>query len=419
MTARSSGTQSQFPADFLWGTATAAHQIEGNNVNSDCWVLENVTPTIFREPSLDAANSLELWPVDLDLVKSIGLKAYRFSLEWARIEPEPDRFSNAMLDHYKAIIEGCRARGLVPIVTYNHFTVPKWFAARGGWLNADAPDLFARFCERSTRHFGDLISHAITLNEPNIALQLWATLPGLMARLGPVLGPMNAAAAKAVGSEQFEAANLMLLETAQATLPNMIAGHRAGRAAIKALQPSLPVGVSLAIADEQVGDCAEKRDAARETAYGAWLEAARGDDFVGVQNYGRNIWDAAGTRPVGSDAKTNDMGSEVHPPSLAGAVRYAHQASGCPVMVTEHGVGTHDDTIRAWLIPHALEGLKAVIDEGVPVLGYMHWSLLDNFEWIFGYEGQFGLCSFDRETFARKPKPSAAVLGAIAQRNGL
>ncbi len=408
-----------FPKGFLWGAATAAHQVEGNNTNSDTWVLEQVKPTIFSEPSGDAANSFELWPTDLNLVKSLGLNTYRFSLEWARIEPAQGQFSIAMLDHYKAMIAGCRARGLTPMVTYNHFTVPKWFAAQGAWSNPEAPELFARFCERATRHLGAEIGYATTLNEPNLALQLWATLPELMAPITVLLPPMLAAAAKAVGSDRFEASNLMLRETSQTTLPNMIAGHKAARAAIKSVRPDLPVGVSLAIADEQVGDSATKRDQIRAEAYEAWLEAAKGDDFIGVQNYARNVWDAAGKRPVAAGVKKNALGDEVYPASLAGAVRYAHQASGCPVMVTEHGVGSADDTIRAELIPAALTELKAAIDDGVPVLGYMHWSLIDNFEWIFGYGPKFGLCTLDRTTFKRTPKPSALVLSTIAKRNAV
>ena len=132
------GGSGAFPQGFLWGAATAAHQVEGNNLNSDVWLLENVKPTLFAERSGDACNSFELWETDLDLANSLNLNTYRFSIEWARIEPEPGRFSIAMLDHYKAIVEGCRARGLNPMVTFNHFTTPLWFAAKGGWANADA-----------------------------------------------------------------------------------------------------------------------------------------------------------------------------------------------------------------------------------------------------------------------------------------
>ncbi len=416
--AKGSGVAS-FPKGFLWGAATAAHQIEGNNVNSDSWVVEHLKPTMFRESSGDAANSLDLWPADLDLVKSLGLNTYRFSLEWARIEPAQGEFSLAMLDHYKAVIEGCRNRGLVPMVTFNHFTTPAWFAGLGGWSNPKSPDLFARFCERAARHLGAQIGYATTLNEPNLALMLWATMPEVIGRLDPIFAPLMAAAAKSIGTDRFEMSNLMPLETAMRTLPNMIAGHKAGRLAIKSARPDLPVGVSLAIADEQVGDSATKRDQVRADSYGAWLDAVRGDDFLGVQNYARNLWNATGKAPAPVNSVRNQNGEEVFAPSLAGVVRYAHQASGCKIIVTEHGVATTDDKIRADLIPAALKELKVAIDDGVPVMGYMHWSLIDNFEWIFGYGPKFGLATVDRETFKRTPKPSAFVLGRIAKRNAL
>lgn len=408
-----------FPADFRWGAATAAHQIEGNNSNSDSWVMENVKPTIFQQVSGDAANSFELWRTDLDLAKSLGLNTYRFGLEWARIEPEQGQFSRAMLDHYKAVVEGCRARGLTPMVTFNHFTVPRWFAGLGGWTNPRSPDLFARYCERAARHLGQHIGFATTLNEPNISLLLWATLEDLMTRISPMVSPMLAAAARSIGTDRFEAANIMTRETAAITMPNLLAGHKAGRLAIKSVRPELPVGVSLSMADEQIGNSQAKRDQVRQAAYGAWLDAVRNDDFLGVQNYDRNVWDDTGKRAAPAGTKVNYMGSEVYAPSLAGAVRYAHEMTGRPIMVTEHGVGTDDDTVRAALIPAALKELKAAMDSGVPVLGYMHWSLIDNFEWLFGYRPKFGLCSVNHETFERTPKPSAHVLGAIARRNAL
>lgn len=406
----------RFPQGFLWGASTAGHQVEGNNINSDCWVLENIKPTLFSEPSRDAANSLELWATDLDLAKAMGLNAYRFSLEWPRIEPEEGLFSLAMLDHYKAIIEGCRQRGLVPVVTFNHYTTPRWFAAKGGWTHAGSPALFARFCDRAARHLGAGIGHAITLNEPNIMNILRVVLPP------PVVDAQRAmleAAAKAMGVPKFAAGNAIDLDDLDVSTANLIAGHKAGRAAIKAVRPDLPVGASLSLFDDQAAGRNSMRDAMRAKLYGPWLEAVKGDDFLGVQNYERQVWTATGHLPAPAGAPVNYSGAEVYPPSLAGAVRYAHAVTGLPIFVTEHGVGTTDDTIRANLIPAALRELKLAMDGGVPVIGYCHWSLLDNFEWIFGYKVKFGLHSVDPVSFARTPKPSAAVYGAIARRNAL
>jgi len=173
------------------------------------------------------------------------------------------------------------------------------------------------------------------------------------------------------------------------------------------------------VLDDQASGKNSMRDKVRAELYGDWLEIAKGDDFIGVQNYERAVWNDKGRLPAPDGADRNWSGTEVWAPSLAGAVRYVHAATKVPVLVSEHGVGTDDDTLRARFIPAALEGLKQAIDDGVPVLGYMHWSLLDNYEWIFGYKPRFGLCSVDRTTFARTPKPSAAVLGGIAKRNSL
>jgi beta-glucosidase len=405
-----------FPKGFIWGAATAGHQIEGNNTNADSWVLENIKPSIYAEPSGDADNSFELWRADLDLVKAIGLNTYRFSLEWPRIEPVQGEFSRAMLRHYKAMIDGCRERGLIPVVTFNHYTAPIWFARQGGWTNPQAPMLFARFCETAAKALADGIGYALTLNEPNIMNVLKVVLPP-QAIAGQ--RAMLEAAARAHGTTKFAAGNAIDIDDIPVSTRNLIAGHKAARAAIKRVRPDLPVGVSLSMFDDQAVGAHSIRDAMRDTLYGPWLDAVKGDDFLGVQNYERMVWDDKGRVPVPADAVRGAAGAEIYPASLGACVRYAHQATGCPIMVTENGASVEDDSIRARYIPAALRGLKAVMDEGVPVLGYIHWSLLDNFEWIFGYKVHYGLASVDPVTFARTLKPSAAVYGNIARANAV
>lgn len=405
-----------FPKGFLWGAATAPHQIEGNNTASDLWLLENLQPTIFAEPSGDAANSLLLWEQDLDLARDIGLNCYRFGVEWARVEPEKGRFSQAMLGHYRRVLEGCRARGLAPIVTFSHFTAPRWFSAQGGWTNPESADLFARYCTRVTQALGDLAHSAITLNEPNILLILKPMLPQ---PVWDMQKRTNEAAAKHLGVEKFVCANVAGIDDLPALQKGLLAAHTAGRNAINAVRPDLPVGVSLAMLDDQAVGRNSIRDKIRAELYGAWLELAKADDFIGVQNYERAIWGDKGRLPAPEGSTVNWSGAEVWPGSLAGVVRYAHAATGRPVLISEHGVGTTDDAVRAAFIPASLEPLKVAMDEGVPVLGYCHWSLIDNFEWIFGYKPKFGLATVDPVTFARKPKPSAAIYGAIAKANAL
>ena len=406
-----------FPREFLWGASTAGHQVEGNNVVSDNWFLENIKPTIYSTPSGDAANSFALWPQDMDLARGMGLNSYRFSIEWARIEPEPGLFSIAMLDHYKRMIDGARERGLKPVVTFNHFTAPRWFSAMGGWTNSEGVQLFARFCDRAARHLAGGISHAITFNEPNILLVLRAII--LPPQVLDAQRAMLAEAARRSGTAKFTAANAANMEDLPAMQTNLVAAHKAGKAAIKAARGDLPVGLSLSMFDDQAVGRNSIRDAKRKELYGAWLDTARADDFLGVQNYERNMWSDKGKLPAPKGAQVNYSGAEVYAPSLAGSVRYAHEATGVPIFVTEHGVGTEDDSLRARFIPAALAELQKTIASGVPVIGYSHWSLLDNFEWIFGYRPKFGLHSVDPATFARIPKPSAAIYGAIARANAI
>ena len=411
-------TTYRFPDGFLWGAAGAGHQTEGNNSTSDTWFAELVEPTVFKEPSGQACNSYELWRTDVDLVADLGLNAYRFSVEWARIEPEEGRFVEEELEHYGAIIAACRERGLAPIVTLNHFTSPHWFAMRGGWLDEEAPELFARYCGRVVEAIGADIAYAVTMNEPNIApLLAWLGLPDSIADQERAT---LEAASRAAGVERYRLSNIVLPEEREAIAVGMSAGHTAAKAAIKAARPDLPVGLSIALFDDQVvGDDTSVRDRKRAEVYERWLNLARDDDFAGVQNYERARFDGNGALPPPEGSVLNQMGSDMYPASLANAVRYAYDATGVPVLVTEHGLAHSDDAFRGPFIAAALAELAQVLDDGVPVLGYIHWTLLDNFEWIFGYEFRYGLHAVDRETFTRSAKPSARMYGAIARANAV
>jgi len=402
-----------FPTGFLWGVAAAGHQSEGDNTSSDTWFAEHVTPSVFREPSGKACNGYELWREDVDLAAGMGLTAYRFSVEWARIEPTAGEFSEDALAHYEAIVDRCLERGMAPVVTFNHFTSPHWFAMQGSWLHPEAPALFARYCDRVTAAFGDRIAVAVTMNEPNLPrLLTWVAIPEFVRKLERAT--LEAASRKA-GVPTYRLSNVIVPEEMDAMADGMEAGHRAARLAIKTRFPQLRVGLSLAVVDDQVvGDDSSVRDRKRAEVYERWLLLAREDDFVGVQNYERAHYD--GVREVDAQGRPGEAGlfSGVDSRSLAGAVRYAHKVSGVPVFVTEHGIATADDARRAALIEMSLPTLLDAVEDGVPVLGYLHWSLMDNFEWIFGYGQQLGLHTVDRDTFARQPKPSAATYARIA-----
>ncbi|MEZ0165245.1 glycoside hydrolase family 1 protein [Kineococcus sp. LSe6-4] len=404
----------EFPEGFLWGVATAGHQTEGGNTAGDTWFLENVHPTLFREPSGPACRSYDRYEEDLDLAAGMGLNAYRFSVEWARVEPARGEVSTTALDHYERVVDAALARGLAPVVTFNHFTSPHWFSAAGSWLAPDAADRFADQVDRVVARFGDRIHTAVTLNEPNLEqlLQAGGKLPPAAEQLKV---DMLAAAARAAGTERYFSSNVIPAAFQDEFREAFTIAHRAGRAAAKARRADLPVGISLAVAHEVARPGGEaRRDARRAAVYDHWLRVAREDDFVGVQNYETLFHGPDGE--VVPDGARNGMGSVIDPGSLAGAVRYAHEVSGVPVLVTEHGLQTDDDAQRAAFLPATLDRLATEIDAGTPVLGYCHWTLLDNFEWIFGYGPKLGLVAVDRETFTRTPKPSATVYADCVRR---
>ena len=401
-------------APFLWGTATAAHQIEGNNVNSDFWLAEHVTPTLFREPSGDACDSYHRYGEDIALAAELGFNAHRFGIEWARIEPEPGRFSLAELDHYARVLETCHAHGLAPMVTLSHWTVPRWFAARGGFEQPDSPDLFARFAEQVAARLGPLMAAATTFNECNIG-----RLAGLLFRMDSpramaARDAMFAACARATGSERW--ANILFADLAKSEA-HQVEAHHCAVAALKAGPGDYPVGLTISMqAVEGVGE--NHRAAAVEAAlYGPWLDAAAPCDFVGVQTYTRLRVGPDGVLPPPDGAERTGAGYEFYPDALGATIRFAAKAMGKPIHVTENGIATDDDTRRVAYIDAALASLRAAQADGIDVRGYFHWSLLDNFEWIAGYAQRFGLVEVDRTTFRRTPKPSAIHLGRIAREN--
>ena len=400
-----------FPPKFLWGAATAAYQVEGNNINSDLWVLEYLQPSMFQEKSADACDHYHRYIEDIDTLAKLGLNSYRFSIEWARLEPEPGQYSLAERDHYRRMLAACRERGITPMVTLSHFTNPRWVAAQGGWDNPETVDRFVRFTEFSAKGLGDLMGAACTFNEPDIAqLLAWMTLD---IPVGAAAG-MMAMAAKKVGSDRFSCFIFVNPEKARA---NMIAAHRKAFDALKSGPGKFPVGVTLAMSDDQAAGPDSGRDRKRKEVYGLWLETARKDDFIGVQTYTRSRVGPDKDLPPEQGARLTQMGYEFYPEALEGTIRYAAAEARVPVIVTENGIATDDDTQRVEYIQRALAGVSNCLKDGIDVRGYYHWSFMDNWEWTFGYKPKFGLIAVDRTTFQRTVKPSAKLLGEIARAN--
>lgn len=386
-----------FPDGFRWGTATAAHQIEGGNWNNDWWRWEHTPGSGCLEPSGDACDSWNRWPEDVAILADLGFTDYRFSIEWSRIEPEDGEHANAALDHYARQCESLLEAGIDPVITFHHFTTPRWLADLGGWTNPETADRFAAFCERSAGRLAGVMRRACTINEPNIV----ATMGNLLGVFPPGVADRDA---RHRANEVF------------------VDAHRKAVDAVRSAAPGVPVGLTLSMDDYQAVDGGEsKRDHIRRGMEDVFLEATGGDDFVGVQTYSRARIGPEGRRPAEEGVPTLIMGYEYYPQALEATIRRAWEVTKgeVPILVTENGIGTDDDEQRSAYVRTALEGVLRAIDDGIDVRGYTCWSLLDNFEWLFGYGPRFGLVEVDRTTFTRTPKDSARWLGRVARANAL
>jgi beta-glucosidase len=397
-----------FPPAFLWGTATAAHQVEGGNVYNDNWVMEHVPGSSYVESSGDACDHYHRYREDIALLADLGFNLYRFSLEWSRIEPEEGEFSLAQLDHYRRMLATCHEHDITPMVTFHHFTSPRWLAAAGGWEAQDTPEKFARFCERAMSHLGDLLPLACTLNEVNIGTAMSAARTE----------PWFEAAARAVSSDTLRFTPFVYADS-KLGRETILAAHRRAVEAIKSGPGRCEVGLTLAMSDIQAGPSGEEMAAhMRRELQDVYLEETRGDDFIGVQTYSRQRFGPDG--PLGPEAgvELTQMAYEFWPEALEATIRYASAGTGLPVIVTENGIATGDDTRRIAYIERALRGVAACLRDGLDVRGYTYWSALDNFEWNAGYRPTFGLIAVDRRRQERMVKPSARWLGRIAQAHG-
>ncbi len=390
------------PEGWMWGVATAAHQIEGGNVNNDWWRFEHTPGTGTAESSGDATDSWNRWLEDLQLVKDMGLDAYRFSLEWSRIEPAEGEFSLVALEHYRLMMVAAHEMGLKNSVTFHHFTTPQWAADKGGWTNPEMAELFARYCDIAVQHLGDHIDIAATFNEPNI-----------VALLGYGIGV-------------FPPGHKDMSEAMTATRV-FVDAHKRAREVIKAGPGDFPVGLTLAVGDVVVhldGDpegeglrftgMPPADDEMSQLMSGAYFEVAKDDDYIGVQTYNTMHMSPEGVElPKPEHWRYTQMGWTFTPEALGHSVRQTAAATGVPVIVTENGVATTDDAERIEYYSRSLAALRAAMDDGVDVRGFFAWSLLDNFEWAEGYRPQFGLVAVDRLTFVRTPKPSSAWYAAL------
>ncbi|MGW0246209.1 glycoside hydrolase family 1 protein [Nocardia goodfellowii] len=399
---------STFSPGFLWGASTAPHQIEGNNLNSDWWARESLMPGM--QASGDACDSYHRFREDMMLLAEVGFNCYRFGIEWARIEPRPGQFSQAELAHYRRMIDTAVEFGLTPVITLQHFTVPRWFAEEGGWMGEHAVERFTRYVTMATSILGG-VEWVATMNEPNMQAMMITVQEAMRS------GRMNEWQSPTVDNDpQRIAANLPTptLEIGR----RMVEAHHAVRAVVRA-RTDARVGWTVANAALTAAPGNEaKLVEVRYAKEDLYLEGARGDDFIGVQSYSSQEVDANGVVPHPEHPDNTLTGTAYRPDALGMAVRHTWERTGLPILITENGIATGDDERRIAYTAEALRHLAAAIADGADVRGYLHWSLLDNYEWGH-WEPTFGLVAVDRFTFERIPKPSLAWLGAIARDNAV
>jgi len=371
-----------FPREFSWGTSTSAYQIEGGGSNTDWWRFERSEGTTAVEVCGDACDSWNRYEEDLDILSSLGLNSFRLSVEWARIEPEHGIFSSDALEHYRRVLEACHERNILPVVTLHHFTLPLWAADEGGFENPSIAQWMASYAKKVSESLGDLIGIACTINEPNI-----------VAIMGYLIGQFPP---QVTSWERFVKVN----ET-------MRACHVAMRDVLKEGPGTFPVGLPMSMQEyEAVSGFEDRLASFREEMEDKYLLALQGEDYVGVQCYTKLILGPDGI-VLDPEGETTDMGYLYWPQSVEYTVRRAAALTRAPIIVTENGIGTTDDAQRIRYLGEALEGIRALLNDGLDVRGYFQWSLLDNFEWSLGYRPQFGMVAVDRTTFTRTLKPSA------------
>jgi beta-glucosidase len=406
----------RFGRDFLWGTATSAYQVEGHCTNNNWYRFESAVDAQGRPRIRDgqkagvSADHWNLYKEDIQLMKALSLNAYRFSVEWSKVETEPGKYDKAVLDHYENIVDELKKNGIEPMITLHHFTDPLWFEDRGGFLQDDSPEIFAGFAEEVVGRLGPKVKLWATFNEP--------TVYAMMGYLTGVFPPA-----------------LKDAEKAGAVLGNLMRAHTAAYRRIKRVEPSAQVGLVAAIACYDPArpwhllDAMQARASYRNMAemhlrylvdgvFALSLSGARpvrfdsgtreAFDFFGLNYYTRIfrkfVFSGGGhAREVvkAPPERVTDMGWEIYPPGLYRALKMIAGYTSKPVYITENGLADDSDTKRAGFVEDHLRVLNRALAEGMNIRGYFYWSLLDNFEWAFGFTKRFGLYHVDFTSLKR------------------
>jgi beta-glucosidase len=407
-------TDRRFPPGFLWGTASAAHQVEGDNRNCDWWEFEQQPGRIANgDTSLVACDHYHRYKEDFALLRELNQNAHRLSIEWSRVEPSEGVFDARQIRHYRDVLGELREQGMTPMVTLHHFTSPLWFARRGGWVAPGSAHAFMPFVHRVVEELGDLVSIWCTINEPSI-----------YAGNGWIIG-------------EFPPGHHGDLAAVYRVTANMHQAHEFAYAAIKRRWPDTLVGLShhkflfMPASSSPLDRLAAKTAQATldrwPVALGQWRNIVDAtSDYIGIAHYWGQLCAFDPRRPREQfirrfnvpGAPVTEMGWSADPTWMR-TVLSELRGLGKPVYITENGLASNDDEWRQRYIVDILSNVLLAIQDGVDVRGYFHWTNMDNFEWAHGYSARFGLIAVDRQTLERTIKPSGRLYARIAAANAL
>jgi len=412
-----------FPSTFLWGTATSSHQVEGGNTLNDWYQWEQEPGRILHgHVSGDACEWWRgRWEEDFDRAAKTHQNAHRMSIEWSRVEPSPALWDDQALDQYRQMIQGALERGMTPMVTLYHFTLPQWVSERGGWLADESAAWFERYVRKVVGAFKDLVKLWITINEPNVLVY-----GGYMSHEFPP------------GLKDLRAAPIAIL--------NLVRAHAAAYHAIHEIDPTAQVGIAHHFRGFQCPEQVNRLDrmAARfkhrnfnllfpravldgRIRFLAWrsqVSQARGtQDFLGLNYYTTEEvkFDllhitallAPGDFPEQAQVSPGGFIADI-PRGFWEALTWAHSFK-MPIYITENGVEDPDDGFRTRYLAHHLHQVWRAVNFNWRIKGYFHWSLVDNFEWERGWTQRFGLWSLDEDTQARRKRPSADFYAEVCR----
>jgi len=392
----------RFPDGFLWGTASAAHQVEGDNRNCDWWEFEQQPGKIANgDSSAVACDHYHRYREDFALLREMNQNAHRLSIEWSRIEPSQGEFDSRQIRHYRDVLGELREQGMQPMVTLHHFTNPLWFARKGGWAASGSAHAFMPFVHRVIDELGDLIGLWCTINEPNIyAANGWVVGEFPPGHHGDVVGLYQVTS-------------------------NMRRAHELAYSAIKRRWPdALATAKRRDLWATKTAQLALDRWPAAPGRLSKVVEAP--SDYVGIAHYWGQMCAFDPRLPQHQfirrfnvpDTPVTDMGWTSDPTWMRDVLNEL-RAMGKPVFITENGLASSDDEWRQRYLKEILSNVLLAIGDGVDVRGYFHWTNMDNFEWARGYAMRFGLIEVDRKTLERRIKPSGRLYARIAQSNSV